>query len=62
MKWMTREKVEVDQVPCRWLIKTFVDRAAELGGKFRVQSWTQPELTERGRDLNRLGKKGQREG
>lgn len=30
MKWVTREKVKVDQVACPWLIKTFVDRQAQF--------------------------------
>jgi hypothetical protein len=30
MKWVTREKVKVDRVACPWLIKKFVDPAAEF--------------------------------
>lgn len=30
MKWITREKVKVDRVACPWLIKNFVDPAAEF--------------------------------
>jgi len=30
MKWITREKVKVDRVACPWLIKKFVDSAAEF--------------------------------
>ena len=30
MKWITREHVKVDRVACPWLIKKFVDSAAEL--------------------------------
>ncbi len=30
MKWITREKVKVDRVACPWLIKKFVDKAAEF--------------------------------
>ena len=30
MKWITREKVKVDRVACPWLIKNFVDSAAEF--------------------------------
>jgi hypothetical protein len=30
MKWITREKVEVDRVACPWLIKKFVDPQAEF--------------------------------
>ena len=30
MKWITREKVKVDRVACPWLIKKFVDPAAEF--------------------------------
>lgn len=30
MKWITREKVKVDRVACPWLVKRFVDPAAEF--------------------------------
>src|SRR6266436_6210694 len=30
MKWITREHVKVDRVACPWLIKQFVDPAAEF--------------------------------
>jgi hypothetical protein len=30
MKWITREKVNVDRVACPWLIKKFVDKDAEF--------------------------------
>lgn len=30
MKWITREKVKVDRVACPWLIKRFIDPAAEF--------------------------------
>ena len=30
MKWITREKVKVDLVACRWLIKQFIDPKAEF--------------------------------
>ena len=30
MKWVTRERVKVDQVACPWLIKKFVDPQAEF--------------------------------
>jgi hypothetical protein len=30
MKWITREKVKVDRVACPWLIKKYVDPAAEF--------------------------------
>jgi hypothetical protein len=30
MKWVTRERVKVDRVACPWLIKRFVDPAAEI--------------------------------
>jgi hypothetical protein len=30
MKWITREHVKVDRVACPWLIKRFVDPAAEF--------------------------------
>jgi hypothetical protein len=30
MKWITRENVKVDRVACPWLIRKFVDKAAEF--------------------------------
>ena len=30
MKWITRERVKVDRVACPWLIKKFIDPAAEF--------------------------------
>jgi hypothetical protein len=30
MKWITRERVKVDRVACPWLIKRFIDPAAEF--------------------------------
>ncbi len=30
MKWVTRERVKVDRVACPWLIRRFVDSAAEF--------------------------------
>jgi hypothetical protein len=30
MKWVTRERVKVDRVACPWLIRKFIDPAAEL--------------------------------
>jgi len=30
MKWITRERVKVDRVACPWLIRNFVDPAAEF--------------------------------
>lgn len=30
MKWVTREKAKVDRIACPWLIKKFVDPAAEF--------------------------------
>lgn len=30
MKWITREHVKVDRVACPWLIKKFIDPAAEF--------------------------------
>ena len=30
MKWVTKEHVKVDRVACPWLIKKFVDPAAEF--------------------------------
>ncbi|MGA2461010.1 MAG: chromate resistance protein ChrB domain-containing protein [Candidatus Bathyarchaeia archaeon] len=30
MKWITREKAQVDRIACPWLIKKFVDKDAEF--------------------------------
>ncbi len=30
MRWITRENIKVDRVACPWLIKRFVDQAAEF--------------------------------
>ena len=30
MKWVTRERVKVDRVACPWLIRRFIDPAAEF--------------------------------
>src|SRR6266853_3861095 len=30
MRWITRERIKVDRVACPWLIKKFVDPAAEF--------------------------------
>ena len=30
MKWITREHVKVDRVACPWLIRTYIDPAAEF--------------------------------
>ena len=30
MKWITREKVKVDRVACPWLIRKFIDPAAQF--------------------------------
>lgn len=30
MKWITRERVKVDQVACPWLIRKFIDPKAEF--------------------------------
>lgn len=30
MKWITRKNVKVDRVACPWLIRRFVDSAAEF--------------------------------
>lgn len=30
MKWVTREKAKVDRIACPWLIKNFIDKAAEF--------------------------------
>ncbi len=30
MKWLTRERIRMDRVACAWLIKRFIDQAAEF--------------------------------
>ena len=40
MKWITREKIKVDRVACPWLIKKFVDRAAEFVFLPHDTDWT----------------------
>ena len=30
MKWITRERPKIDRIACPWLIKNFVDKAAEF--------------------------------
>lgn len=30
MRWTTREKANVDRIPCPWLIRRFVDKEAEF--------------------------------
>lgn len=30
MKWLTRERIRMDRVACAWLIKRFIDPAAEF--------------------------------
>ena len=30
MRWITREHIKVDRVACPWLIRRFVDQAAEF--------------------------------
>jgi hypothetical protein len=30
MKWITRERPKIDRVACPWLIKNFIDKAAEF--------------------------------
>ena len=45
MKWITRQHVKVDRVACPWLIKKFIDPAAEFlfvpGDKVMEQAKTQ---------------------
>ncbi len=41
MKWITREKVKVDWVPCPWLIRRFVDRDAEFVFLSQETDWSQ---------------------
>ena len=40
LKWITREKIKVDRVACRWLIKQFVDPDAEFVFLPRDTDWT----------------------
>ncbi len=40
MKWITREKVKVDRVACPWLIKKFIDPAAEFVFLPADTNWT----------------------
>ena len=30
MKWVTRERPKIDRIACPWLIRTFIDRDAEI--------------------------------
>ena len=38
MKWITRKNVEVDRVACPWLIRRFIDPAAEFLSLRRMNS------------------------
>ena len=40
MKWITRERVKVDRVACPWLIKKFIDAAAEFVFLPRGTDWS----------------------
>jgi len=40
MKWITREKIKVDRVACPWLIRHFVDPAAEFVFLPRNTDWS----------------------
>ena len=39
MKWITREKIRVDRVACPWLIRKFIDPAAEFVFLPRNTDW-----------------------
>ena len=39
MKWVTREKIKVDRVACPWLIRKFIDPAAEFVFLPRNTDW-----------------------
>ena len=39
MKWITREKIKVDRVACPWLIRKFIDPAAEFVFLPRNTDW-----------------------
>jgi hypothetical protein len=39
MKWITREKINVDRVACPWLIRNFIDPAAEFVFLRRNTAW-----------------------
>jgi hypothetical protein len=39
MKWITREKIKVDRVACPWLIRNFIDPAAEFVFLPRNTDW-----------------------
>ena len=40
MKWITREKIKVDRVACPWLIRKFIDPAAEFVFLPRNTDWS----------------------
>src|SRR3954451_3828838 len=40
MKWITREKVKVDRVACPWLVRRFIDPAAEFEFLPQNTPWT----------------------
>jgi hypothetical protein len=52
MKWVTREKVHVDRVACPWLIKRFIDPAAEF---VFVPGNTDPTTIEEGTPFDMKG-------
>jgi hypothetical protein len=40
MRWVTRERIKVDRVACPWLIKNFIDPAAEFLFLPHDTTWT----------------------
>lgn len=52
MRWITRENIKVDRVACSWLIKRFVDQAAEF-------HLSDPALQRLGRIVRAADVKGQ---
>ena len=43
MKWITREKVKVDRVACPWLVRRFIDPAAEFEFLLQNTQWADIE-------------------
>jgi len=41
MKWITREKIQVDRIACPWLIRRFVDDEAEFVFLPKDTDWSQ---------------------
>lgn len=41
MKWITREKIQVDRIACPWLIRHFVDDEAEFVFLPKDTDWSQ---------------------